>query len=44
MFPVFADRAFGGAWLMFNTRPKHGESIGEYGGDPLYYASLSPGK
>jgi hypothetical protein len=28
--------------LMFNTGPQHGEAVGEYNGDPLYHASLSP--
>lgn len=42
MFAVFADHASTGAWLMFNTGPQHGEAIGEYRGDPLYHASLSP--
>jgi hypothetical protein len=27
---------------MFNTGVQHGESVGEYKGDPLYHASLSP--
>jgi hypothetical protein len=26
---------------MFNTGSQHGESIGAYGGEPLYHASLS---
>jgi SAM-dependent methyltransferase len=42
MFPIFADHARAGALLMFNTGPQHGEGIGEYRGDPLYHASLSP--
>ncbi len=42
MFAVFADHASAGTWLMFNTGPQHGEGIGEYRGDPLYHASLSP--
>jgi SAM-dependent methyltransferase len=42
MFPVFADHAPEGTLLMFNTGPQHGEAIGEYRGDPLYHASLSP--
>jgi SAM-dependent methyltransferase len=42
MFAVFAGHASTGAWLMFNTGPKHGEAIGDYHGDPLYHASLSP--
>jgi SAM-dependent methyltransferase len=42
MFTVFADHASVGAVLMFNTGPDHGEGVGEYRGDPLYHASLSP--
>ncbi len=42
MFAVFANHAFAGAVLMFNTGPAHGEAVGEYRGDPLYHASLSP--
>jgi 2-polyprenyl-3-methyl-5-hydroxy-6-metoxy-1,4-benzoquinol methylase len=42
MFAIFADHASVGAVLMFNTGPQHGEALGEYGGDPLYHASLSP--
>jgi SAM-dependent methyltransferase len=42
MFAIFADHAFIGTVLMFNTGPQHGESVGKYRGDPLYHASLSP--
>ncbi|MGX9427037.1 MULTISPECIES: class I SAM-dependent methyltransferase [Bradyrhizobium] len=42
MFAVFADHASVGTILMFNTGPQHCESVGEYRGDPLYHASLSP--
>ena len=42
MFQVFADHASVGTVLMFNTGPQHSEGIGEYRGDPLYHASLSP--
>ena len=42
MFAVFADHAHESTWLMFNTGPQHGEGIGEYRGEPLYHASLSP--
>jgi SAM-dependent methyltransferase len=42
MFAIFADHASIGAALMFNTGPQHGEGVGEYRGDPLYHASLSP--
>ncbi len=42
MFTTFADHASVGAILMFNTGPQLGEGVGEYKGDPLYHASLSP--
>lgn len=42
MFDVFARHAGPSAVLMFNTGPGHGESIGQYRGDPLYHASLGP--
>jgi hypothetical protein len=42
MFPIFADHASAGTVLMCNTVPQHGEAVGEYKGDPLYHASLSP--
>ena len=42
MFPIFADHSSAGAVLMFNAGPQHGESIGQYKGDPLYHASLAP--
>jgi hypothetical protein len=36
MFAVFAEHASsGGAWLMFNAGPRHGEAIGSYRGDPF---------
>jgi SAM-dependent methyltransferase len=41
MFSVFEKHASVGAMLMFNSGPDHGEAIGEFGGDPLYHASLS---
>jgi SAM-dependent methyltransferase len=44
MFAIFADHASVGTVLMFNTGPEHGEAVGEYRGDPLYHASLSPGE
>src|SRR5262245_32651402 len=40
MFDVFAAHAKPGTILMFNARPRHGEAIGSYRGDPLYHASL----
>lgn len=42
MFDVFAGHAGSAAVLMFNSGPDHGEAVGEYRGDPLYHASLSP--
>lgn len=42
MFEVFARHAAPAAVLMFNSGPNFGESIGQYRGDPLYHASLSP--
>ena len=41
-FTIFADHASAGTVLMFNIGPQHGEAVGEYNGDPLYHASLSP--
>ena len=42
MFPIFQAHAAPGAPLLFSTGPRHGEGIGEYGGEPLYHASLAP--
>lgn len=42
MFPRFADHALPGAPLLFTSGPAHGESVGEYCGEPLYHASLDP--
>ena len=42
MFTVFAAHAAPGAFLMFNTGPEQGESLGNYQGEPLYHASLDP--
>ena len=42
MFPRFAAHAAPGAPLMFTSGPAAGEAIGEYGGEPLYHASLDP--
>jgi predicted TPR repeat methyltransferase len=42
MFGVFAAHASSGAFLMFNTGPRHGEAMGRYRGEPLYHASLDP--
>lgn len=40
MFPVFRAHAAPGAALMFTSGPEHGEAVGEFGGEPLYHASL----
>ena len=40
MFPVFRAHAAPNAALMFTSGPAHGEAIGEFGGEPLYHASL----
>jgi len=42
MFVVFDRQAGHGALLMFNAGPAAGEAIGNYRGDPLFHASLSP--
>ena len=42
MFPIFRAHAAPAAALMFTSGPKHGEAIGEFGGEPLYHASLDP--
>ncbi len=42
MFAVFARHAAPGAALMFTSGPRHGEAMGEFGGEPLYHASLAP--
>ena len=42
MFNVFARHATPSALLMFNSGPAYVEAVGEYRGDPLYHASLSP--
>jgi SAM-dependent methyltransferase len=40
MFPVFAAHAAPGAPLWFSSGPRHGETIGNLHGEPLYHASL----
>ena len=42
MFTVFSAHAAPGAFLLFNTGPEQGESLGNYHGEPLYHASLDP--
>lgn len=41
MFPRFAAMAGSGAALMFTSGHFEGEAMGEFGGEPLYHASLS---
>ena len=41
MFPRFAALAGPGAALMFTAGHFEGEAMGEFGGEPLYHASLS---
>src|ERR1043165_4575548 len=42
MFERFAAHARPGAPLMFTSGPAHGEAIGSFCGEPLYYGSLDP--
>jgi len=42
MFARFAAHASPGAPLMFTSGHQHGESVGEWMGDPLYHGSLGP--
>lgn len=42
MFRRFAVMTAPGAALMFTTGHFEGEAMGEFGGEPLYHASLSP--
>lgn len=42
MFSVFKAHAHAGSALIFTSGPEHGEAIGEYRGEELYHASLSP--
>ena len=42
MFPVFAAHAVPGTALMFTSGPREGIAMGEYRGEPLFHASLSP--
>jgi cyclopropane fatty-acyl-phospholipid synthase-like methyltransferase len=41
MFARFAAHSAPGAALMFTSGSEHGESIGEWRGEPLYHASLA---
>ena len=42
LFPVLGAHAAPGAVLMFTSGPDAGVAMGEFGGDPLHHASLSP--
>jgi 2-polyprenyl-3-methyl-5-hydroxy-6-metoxy-1,4-benzoquinol methylase len=42
MFAVFSAHATPGAALMFTSGPEYGVAMGEFGGEPLYHASLDP--
>ena len=42
MFEIFANHAVPGAPLMFTSGPEHGIAMGEFQGEPLFHASLSP--
>jgi cyclopropane fatty-acyl-phospholipid synthase-like methyltransferase len=42
MFAVFAAHAQPGAMLMFTSGPSESEAIGDFEGEPLFHASLSP--
>jgi len=42
MFSVFASHKRPSAALLFTSGPDEGEVIGEFEGEPLYHASLSP--
>ena len=42
MFSIFCAHAKPDAPLLFTSGPRHGEAIGNFRGEPLYHASLSP--
>jgi 2-polyprenyl-3-methyl-5-hydroxy-6-metoxy-1,4-benzoquinol methylase len=42
MFATFEAHASPGAMLMFTSGPAAGEAIGDFEGEPLFHASLSP--
>ncbi|HYN46890.1 MAG TPA: class I SAM-dependent methyltransferase [Allosphingosinicella sp.] len=42
MFARLAAHAMPGAPLLFTSGPEHGETLGEWMGEPLYHASLDP--
>lgn len=42
VLPGLADQVGPGGRLMFTSGPAHGETIGEWRGEPLYHGSLDP--
>lgn len=42
VLPRLAGRVADGGRLMFTSGPSHGETIGEWRGEPLYHGSLAP--
>jgi SAM-dependent methyltransferase len=42
LLPELAGRVADGGRLMFTAGPAHGETIGEWRGEPLYHGSLDP--
>ncbi|HEY4435017.1 MAG TPA: class I SAM-dependent methyltransferase [Lelliottia sp.] len=42
MFPIFARHSHSGSVLMFTSGTDNGIAMGEFEGEPLYHASLSP--
>jgi SAM-dependent methyltransferase len=42
MYSIFRAHAKPGAPLLFTSGPRHGEAVGNFRGEPLYHASLSP--
>ncbi|MBL5884510.1 class I SAM-dependent DNA methyltransferase [Lelliottia aquatilis] len=42
MFPIFARHSHPGSVLMFTSGTDNGIAMGEFEGEPLYHASLSP--
>jgi len=44
MFPIFAAHSHSGSLLMFTSGPDDGIAMGEFEGEPLFHASLSPGE
>jgi len=42
VLPALANQVGPGGRLMFTSGPAHGETIGEWRGEPLYHGSLDP--